>query len=1266
MAQVPNRGEEVGCAGHDRSVIGPGCPGAFSEQISRGSEFQESGAPIEEERFMAILKFGCRKAVVAMSLLLVALLVPAIVTAQVDMGSVSGALHDPSGAAIPGATVSLTNEDTGIAASTVTGGEGEYTFTPVKIGRYNVSASAAGFKSVKQNNVTVDVQQNVRLDISLALGATTETVVVNTAPPLLQTLDASVGQVIREQAINALPLNGRNFTFLAQLSAGVTQGQQDTRGLGSSGSFAANGLRPSQNNYLLDGMDNNTNLVDFLNGTAYSVKPPVDAIAEFKIETSNYSAESGRSAGAVLNATLKSGTNEFHGAAWEFLRNDILDAANYFEPVKGKFRQNQFGATLGGPIRHDKTFFFMDYEGTRIRQAIPYVSTVPTASERSSGYTNLSELLNQGPGSTNCMANPGQAGCVEDVLNRGYSLGQVFDPSTTRPITCGVPDPVSSITMPCNGAATGTQLGFAREPFAGNLLPASRLDANAIALLNLFPSPSSSDLFNNYSSDPVVNNDTNQFDVRVDQSFSSKDNAFTRVSYVNNPNIIPGPFGGIADGGAFFTGTQQTASWNSALSETHLFSPTFVNEFRLGYNHLSVSRVQPNAETTGIPAKYGIQGIPQGNSNGGLGSIFLTGMSQLGSSQYMPSIELSTTSQLTENLTKTVGRQTLKAGFEWQRLGFAILQPPSGRGAWSFSGLYTEVPTTTGGNTGLAQMLLTPIPGTVPGAADYVGGSDNVSASNIARTSMKHAYYAGYLQDDYKATKKLTLNLGVRYEYFGQLVENYGNQSNFILTGANGHSTFLLTQKRCHTPLSADFTAAAVTDGVDIVCSGQSGLGESQLTNLAPRLGFAYQLTQKLVARGGYGLFYGGFENSTVETYVDFPFQFSLSYPYLVPNAPITYSNGSVATLETGLTGIPLTPAAVEPGGVSFTGQDYHMSTPNTQGYNLTLQYALGSNDSVQLSYVGNNVHHLGSYINPNSPRKILPPGLNVTDYIPYPDFAPYITYTRFGANSHYNSLQATYERRVGHGLNVLGNFTLASCLTDAVDVLNQTALTGYRAPFLPNFGMHGDFGRCDFDINKVFHFSGTYELPFGNDRRLLRNSGKVINAVVGGWNTNWILTLQGGQPGTVPCTIPTTTGFGCNALKVSGVNLYAGQHNQNQWMNPAAFASPPVATTIGQTDYSPLGGGPTQFRGPGFKRLDFSLFKQFEITERFRLEFRSEFFNLANHPNFSLPGFSGLGVSGSPGALNYNNPENFGKINSTRDGQNDQREIQFALKVYY
>ena len=268
-------------------------------------------------------------------------------------------------------------------------------------------------------------------------------------------------------------------------------------------------------------------------------------------------------------------------------------------------------------------------------------------------------------------------------------------------------------------------------------------------------------------------------------------------------------------------------------------------------------------------------------------------------------------------------------------------------------------------------MLLIPIPGTVSGAADFVGGADQVQASNIATTSMKRNYYAGYFQDDIKVKPRLTVNLGLRYEYFGQLTENYGAQSNFLPAATvGGVSTFLLTNKRCNTPFSPDFLAAAAADNINITCSGQPGLGVSQKANFSPRVGFAYQITPRLVVRGGYGIFYGGFENSALLTYNDFPFQFNLLYPNLTPNAPITFANGSIGTLSNGLTGIPLTSAAAEPGGVGLIGEDFHNKTPYTQGYNLTTQYQLTKNDTVQVGYVGNTVRHLAVYVNPNTPRR--------------------------------------------------------------------------------------------------------------------------------------------------------------------------------------------------------------------------------------------------------------------------------------------------------
>ncbi len=316
---------------------------------------------------------------------------------QVDEGAITGTVQDSSGAVVPNADVTLVNKDQGTTLQTKTSSSGGYTFSPVRIGHYTLTVTSAGFARTTQTNITVNVAQVIQVNVSLKPGGTTETVEVNTAPPVLQTEEASVGQVIGEAQVNNLPLNGRNFTFLAQLGAGMQTPQADTRGNAASGAFSANGLRPAQNNYLLDGIDNNSNAVDFLNGTNYVILPPVDAIQEFKVQTADFSAELGRAAGAVLNATIKSGTNSIHGAAWEFFRNDVLDAADYFENNtgigKGKLRQNQFGASFGGPIIKNKIFIFGDYEGFRRVQGSPESGNVPTKLMRSSNYTDLSDML---------------------------------------------------------------------------------------------------------------------------------------------------------------------------------------------------------------------------------------------------------------------------------------------------------------------------------------------------------------------------------------------------------------------------------------------------------------------------------------------------------------------------------------------------------------------------------------------------------------------------------------------------------------------------------------------------------------------------------------------------------------------------------------------------------------------------------------------------------------------------------------------------------
>ncbi len=434
----------------------------------------------------------------------VVLLFSATLNAQVDTGSITGTVKDPSGAVIGGAKVTLTNEGTAATLSTTTGPDGTYKFAPVRIGSYKLDATSEGFQTITQTHAVVNISTNIVVDFALKTGSTTTTVEVTAAAPVLQTQDASVGQIVDQRSVNNLPLNGRNFTFLAQLTEGVNSPQADTRGNAASGAFSANGFRPAQNNYMLDGIDNNSDTVDFLNGTNFVVLPPVDAIQEFKVQTTDFSAEFGRSGAAVMNATVKSGTNQFHGDVWEFFRNDKLDAADYFARIqnasgawvtqKPELRQNQYGFTIGGPVviphlfdGRNKVFFFGDYESFRGRRGETQSTSVPTVAERNSGYTGFQDLI------TGQYVN-GQPNLSTDALGRTLPKGTILDPATTRPVGSGfVRDP---FTTACAGAPAGFAYTLTACPDL-NVLPAGRLDANAIALLNLYPAPTNGSLFSN-------------------------------------------------------------------------------------------------------------------------------------------------------------------------------------------------------------------------------------------------------------------------------------------------------------------------------------------------------------------------------------------------------------------------------------------------------------------------------------------------------------------------------------------------------------------------------------------------------------------------------------------------------------------------------------------------------------------------------------------------------------------------------------------------
>lgn len=1202
-------------------------------------------------------------------LMLVAVIYAASAMAQVDTGTILGTVTDSTGAIVPNATVTIVNQATAAPLTKKTGDDGRFEFTPLGIGTYNVIVESAGFKKATVQGVHLNIQQHALVNVTLQPGAVTESVEVTEAPELMQTESSSVGQVIDQKTIVDLPLNGRDYTMLVLVTPGVTLPQQGAR---ASNQFVANGARVAQNDYLLDGIDNNSNSVDYLDGKADVIKPPVDAIAEFKIMTSDFPAEFGRAGGAIVNATLKSGSNQLHGSVWEFLRNDVFDAYDdYFVPnatasKKPELRQNQFGVTAGGRIWKDHLFWFGDYEGTRILNGVVATSqasanlgaglapTVPTTAEVNSGYTDFSDLYN----STGTFTRT-------DLLGRTYQNGQIFDPATTRAVTSGAVDPVTGLT------ATAT--GYVRDPFVNNQIPLQRLDPNAIKLMQLYPAQTQPGVLYNYNIIKVDSNNTDTADVRIDERFRDQDQAFFHYDYISSVRVVPPPFAGVADGGGYANGTEIYNVRGFALGYTHTFSPTLVNEARLGYTRGHDTREPAGASTMGIPAQFGITGIPQLPLNGGLPYLGIGTLSGLGGAGWLPGNRFSNTEQMTENLTKIYGKHTFKGGAEFQYIYFPWIAPPASKGEFYFDGNYTSMPLESSssgvangldGTTGRAQFLITPENATVPNGVNMSGGMDQINASNFGEVHANRNYFGAYFQDDWAITRKLTLNLGVRWEHFGLTGEAGGAQANFIQASSNSSAgaKFYMTAGHKTSPgLSPSFTDALARDGIEIVYTNQygTGMGVIQKLNFSPRVGFAYSLTPKLVVRGAFGIFYGAFENrgGYPSLGYNYPFQYSIG---LADNSnggisnvtPVTYTNGTTGMLENGMSGIPLDPADVSYSGLALRGIQLHYQTPYTQGYNVTVQYQLTQHDSVEAGYVGSEARHLEAGSGQNNVTELLPAGTPLTggagNYIPFPDFVSGMPYFGTIGNSSYNSLQTKWVHQTSMGLDMLMGYTLGRATTDAGDSLSGGGVSGYRAPGIA--GIKYDTGLAGFNITHAFVASGTYALPIGRGKDYLSGMTRAEDLLLGGWAVNTILTLDSGQPQTIGSQVSTGSGFSAYADVVPGVSKYRGgiQH----YYNPAAFTNPPAVGSIGQTSLAPLGGPNTQVNGPGYQDFDFSVFKSFQVTENSHAEFRAEAFNLTNTPSFNLPTNT-----------DYLDDVNFGQITSTRS---NARELQFAFKYYW
>ena len=1140
--------------------------------------------------------------------------------AQKDAGSIVGTVKDQTGATVPNAKITVSDVERGIRLETSTNESGEFVAGPLRVGRYTVTVEHPGFKRSITPPVDLDVQQRIALNVALQVGQISESIEVTAATPLLETETSELGQVVDNKRMANLPLNGRNFAQLALLTAGTAPSEPGARDEGGFG-FSANGARSLQNNFLLDGVDNNSNLPDLLNETNYVIQPSVEAIEEFKVQTNAYSAEFGRGNGAIINATIKSGTNQFHGSAYEFLRNEKLDAKNFFDDPNSPiapYKQNQFGFTLGGPIVRNRIFFFADYEGLRIRQAQTLTSFVPTAAQLSGDFSDQLDLTS-----------PQQALAADqvtmipalDCAGHPTYAGEIFNARQTQNSglyasgLCGVP------FGPYDASGNPT-----------NIIPQGQLDPLSLAIAKLYPSPNVNGNGFNFLSNPVRSETRNNFDVRIDQKYTDKDYAFFRFSYEDQPSLIPGPFDSTGgDGGGFFSGDEDNAYRSFATSWTHLFRSNLTNEFRLGYNRVNSQRQQINADKTSedlLNFPGGFPGIPNVPGNGGLPQLTFNDINQIGSPTFLPSHEVQNTYGLSENLTWVRGSHAFKFGTDIRSKNsqFSNPQRPAARST-SARGSPTTPRVPFSGGSGFASFL--------------IGLSDGGSINNLHNIDYHHQVYAFYAQDDWKLTPNLTVNLGLRYELFTTIKERNNELGTFDLsTGA------LIVPKGVTAQLTPQLAAI-----VPVQATGTPGLISPDTNNFAPRIGLAYKVSPKFVVRAGYGIFYGGDEAgpySNPSMGFNPPFFVSKNF-----TNPCGASSANPATVDCSLPGIPTLSSGFPANSLTdpeppplFFSLDPKLVTPYMQQWHLSTQYELPSNTVFEVTYAGSRGLKQYIYLNGNQAAPNPDPNLPFADRRPLPQLDGFIGWFRSAGFSNYNSLQTRVEKRFSHGLTFLASYTWAH----ALDIASNADLGAQNGGDFRDFrNPSQEYGNSDFDIRHRFVFSYLYELPIGRGKRMLGDASGVLNQIVGGWQVGGITSVSRGNWFTILDDNGVANSDGQQRPDLIGNPR--GQHCEpNTFFNTCAFADPPSGS-FGDVSRNSV-------QGPGYQIWDFSVFKNFPITERTKLEFRAEFFNVFNHPNLQ---FAKSGPQNSINTTTFGTPQ-FGFLTGARD----PRQVQLALKLSF
>jgi len=1152
--------------------------------------------------------------------------------AQKDMGNIVGVVKDGAGAVVTDAKVDVTDLDRGTVFPTKTNSTGEFVAGPLKSGQYTVTVEKKGFKKAVAGPITLNVQDRIAVDVTLDVGTVTETTIVSTTAALLETETSELGQVVGGRTATTLPLNGRNFAQLAQLAVGVAPSEPGSRTETSFG-FSSNGARALQNNFLLDGVDNNANLGDVLNGSAYVIQPSVDAIGEFKVQTNSYSSEFGRGNGAIMNAVIKSGTNGFHGDLYEFIRNDKLDGRNAFDFLgRQPYQQNQFGATLGGPIVKDRTFFFVDYEGLRIRQALPQLALIPTPQMLVGDFSSFLDLTSPVAGVVDCSGNP-------------TYQGEIFNPRLTQALSTN-PTPYCGVPVGVDGSGVPTNIFPGSGPSAINPV-AARLAA-------LFPAPNVDINGNNYLVDPKKSLNQNNFDIRVDHRFSDKDNFFARVSYEDQPIYTPGPFTNALDGGGFTAGNQDNAYRSVAISELHTFSAKLLNEFRFGYNRINAHRLEPNANTD-VSAQFGLLGVPFQPGIGGLPSMCFQNYQCIGSSDFLPSVEKQNSFVLNENIIWIRGRHSFKVGTELRKEQFTIFQDSAPRGDMSFGPDFSSNPGADQSN------------GSVGGddiASFLLGVPDGASIVNVHGVDYHRNIFAFFGQDDVRVNDRLTLNLGLRYELFRPVTAGKNQMATFDF----GTNTLILAkgQNTLLTPTIASF--------LPVQAIGSKGLVNPDYKDFAPRIGMAYKLTDRLVMRGGYGIFYGGQENgpfSFPSPGFNPPFFITQSFNSpcgspVLPNANLADPTNCAIGFKPGDASLAINnfwtqgyPAnsLVDPNNPLLYSIDRHIKTPMMQQWHFGFEYQLPSETVVELSYAGSHGSHLYGFYNGNQATPSTDPNAPLAPRRPFPAVDGTIDAFRSDTISNYNSLQARIEKRYSHGLQFEASYTYSHSLDDASSAslgsLNNGDFRDQRNPGL-------EYGNSDFDVRHHLVVNYAWDLPFGKGKAFAGNASGILNQVIGNWQVAGIVSASTGNWFTVTDPFVNssntdcggTVGFNCSRPNVVG-NPNGKPCVAGTFFNTCAFASDLVPGTFGNE-------GRNIVHGPGYQTWDVTLLKTFPVREQMRFEFRADFFNIWNHVN-GLWGPIGAAGQVEPVAIELGTPQ-FGTLQSARD----PRFIQFAMKFYF